>query len=76
MDSNEFLSFFWELSDQHSNEQITKAAEGIVNLVDAKQKFEKGEKEVDKIKYKLYLDIVDNPTQDILYTFKRLVYFN
>jgi hypothetical protein len=73
MDSNEFLSYFWELSDQHTNEQILKAAEGIVNLIDAKQKFEKGEKEIDRLKYKLYLDLCENPTQDLLYTFKRLV---
>jgi hypothetical protein len=75
MDSNEFLSHFWELSDSHTDEQIKKAAESIVNLIDAKQKFEKGEREVDRVKYKLYLELCENPTQDLLYTFKRLVSF-
>lgn len=74
MDNSQFLSYFWDLSDDKSKEQIVNAAESIVNLVESKQKLEKA-KEFNKDKYKLYLNICENPTEDILYTAKRLVNF-
>jgi len=73
MDNSQFLSFFWGLSDEHSDEQILQSAESIVNLVESKQKFEKSAKGIDKEKYKLYLNACENPTEDLLYTLKRLV---
>jgi hypothetical protein len=75
MDNSQFLSYFWDLSDDKSKEQIVNAAESIVNLVESKQKLEKA-KEFNKDKYKLYLNICENPTEDILYTTKRLVQIN
>ncbi len=75
MDSSQFLSYFWGLSKENSNEQIIKSAESIVNLVEYEQKFGNKEKEkpASNIKYKLYLNICENPTEDLLYTMKRLV---
>ncbi len=74
MDNSQFSSFFWGLSDKHNNEQILNSAESIVNLVDTKQKFENSQgKEYSREKYKLYLNICSNPTEDMLYTMRRLV---
>ncbi len=73
MDNSEFLSYFWGLSDENSNENILKSAESIINLVEAKQKFENNSEEADRIKYKEYLNICENPSCDLLYTIKRLV---
>ena len=73
MDNSQFLSFFWGLSDEHSNEQILQSAESLVNLVESKQKFEKSARNLDKDKFKLYLNVCENPTEDLLYTLKRLV---
>ncbi len=77
MDSSQFLSYFWGLSNDHSNEEIIKSAESIVNLVEYEQKINKKEKETptSSIKYKIYLNICENPTEDLLYTMKRLVNF-
>ena len=74
MDNSQFLSYFWDLTDEHTNEQIVTAAESIVNLVESKQKLENTGKEYSVDKYKMYLNICDNPTEDILYTTKRLVH--
>jgi hypothetical protein len=73
MDSNEFSSFFWGLSDEHSNDQIMHSAESIVNLVETKQKFENEGRDFSKEKYKLYLNLCLHPTEDILYSMRRLV---
>ena len=74
MDNNEFLSFFWNLSDEHSNEIISSAAEGIANSVESKQKFGKDpNKEINSEKYKNYLNICESPSEDILYAFHRIV---
>ncbi len=75
MDSNQFLSYFWGLSNENTDAQILKSAESIVNLVEYEQKIGSKEKEspVSNIKYKLYLNICENPTEDLLYTMKRLV---
>ncbi len=74
MDNSQFLSYFWDLTDEHTNEQIVTAAESIVNLVESKQKLENTGKEYNVAKYKMYLNICENPTEDILYTTKRLVH--
>ena len=73
MDNSQFSSFFWGLSDENTNEHILNSAESIVNLVDTKQKFENEGKDFSKEKYKLYLHLCSNATEDILYTMKRLV---
>lgn len=74
MDNSEFLSFFWGLSDENTNEQILQSAESIVNTVESKLKFENVRKEADRVKYKLYLNLSSQPSEDMLYTMKRLVY--
>ena len=73
MDNSQFLSYFWDLSDTHTNEEILTAAENIVTLVETKQKLENNKKDFNKDKFKMYLNICENPTEDILYTTKRLV---
>jgi hypothetical protein len=76
MDNNEFLSHFWELQDKVPKEKMASAAESIVQLVEAKQKFEKTTGGVDNVKYKLYLNVCENPSEDLLYTLRRLVRLN
>jgi hypothetical protein len=75
MDNSEFLSFFWNLSDQHTSETISAAGESIINSVEVKQKFENDPNKVitKAEKYKLYLNLCQNPSEDILYTFHRIV---
>jgi len=73
MDNNQFSSLFWGLTDDKTNEQILMSAESIVNLVESKQKFENEGKDFNKEKYKLYLRLCSNATEDILYTMRRLV---
>jgi hypothetical protein len=74
MDNSEFLSYFWDLQDNVAKEKTVEAAESIVRLVEAKQKFERDNtKPIDSIKYKLYLNIAENPSEDLLYTLRRLV---
>lgn len=76
MDNSEFLSFFWKLSDSNKSEDMTQAAESIVNLIDAKQKFEMSSKNgYSKDKYKIYSNISENPSEDLLYTLRRLVFY-
>jgi hypothetical protein len=75
MDSSEFLNLFWSLTNQNTDEQVVQSAESIINLVESKQKLEKNEKKINNEKYKLYLYIYPNPTEDLLYTIKRLVIY-
>lgn len=77
MDNSDFLSYFWNLSDKNTNDSISTASESIVDSVDVKQKFENDpNKVITKVeKYKLYLQLCHNPSEDILYTFHRIVYF-
>jgi hypothetical protein len=77
MDSNQFLNYFNDLFDHNSNDTIIKAAEGIVSLVELGQKISKRENTgiSSNLKYKLYLNICENPSEDILYTMRRLVIF-
>lgn len=75
MDSSQFLSYFWGLSNENTNEQIIKSAESIVSLVEYEQKIGGKEKEIQctNTKFRLYFNICENPTEDLLYTLKRLV---
>ena len=73
MDNSEFLNLFWGLNNKSSDQQILQSAESIINLVESKQKFEKQEKNISTEKYKLYLSICKNPSEDFLYTMRRLV---
>lgn len=75
MDDKEFLSYFWNLSENtNSKEKILEFSEKIVNSVIAKQKFEKHESNsTNKEKYSNYLKVYFNPCDDLLYLFKRLV---
>jgi|LauGreDrversion4_2_1035121.scaffolds.fasta_scaffold2744661_1 hypothetical protein len=74
MDNSEFLNLFWGLTNQNTDEQLVQSAESIVNLVESKQKLEKHEKKINNEKYKLYISIYPNASEDLLYTIKRLVF--
>jgi hypothetical protein len=75
MDNQEFLTLFNSLSDESGNPTIVLSSEKLTNLVLSKQKFEHSNKkeEINFAKYKLYDKIITNPTEDLLYTFRRLV---
>ncbi len=75
MDSSEFLNFFWGLNNKNTDEHLVHSAESIINLVESKQKFENQGKSFNTEKYKLYLSLCPNPSEDLLYTTKRLVRF-
>ena len=74
MDDKEFLSYFWNLSENtNSKEKILEFSEKIVNSVIAKQKFDNKHETKNKDKYNNYLKVYINPCEDLLYLFKRLV---
>lgn len=74
MDDKEFLSYFWNLSENSAQkEKILEFAEKIVNSVVAKQKFDKHDAPINKDKYSQYLKVYINPCEDLLYLIKRLV---
>jgi len=75
MDNQEFLMFFNNLSDVSGNSAIISSSEGITNIVLSKQKFDKNTspQDLSNPKYKLYKDIISNPTEDLMYAFRRLV---
>jgi hypothetical protein len=77
MDNQEFLSLFNSLADENGSPDIVASSEKLTNLVISKQKFEQTNKkeEFSFAKYKLYDKIITNPTEDLLYTLRRLVIF-
>ena len=79
MDDKEFLSYFWNLSENTSSkEKVIEFSEKIVNSVIAKQKFgdSKNENHLNRNeKFSNFLKVYINPCEDLLYVFKRLVKF-
>ena len=73
MDNQEFTQQFWNLSDKNSSEVIINSAEYIVEQLESKQKFSKNPEIKNKQKYKSYLNIFHNPSEDLLYSLNRLV---
>ena len=76
MDDKDFLSYFWNLSENTSSkEKILEFSDKIVNSVIAKQKFDsKQQNHVgNKEKFSNFLNVYINPCEDLLYLFKRLV---
>ena len=73
MDNQEFTQHFWNLSSKNTSEVIISSAEYIVEQLESKQKFSKIQEIKNKQKYKSYLNIFQNPSEDLLYTLQRLV---
>ena len=73
MDNQEFTQHFWNLSDKNTSETIISSAEYIVEQLESKQKFSKNPEIKNKQKFKSYLNIFQNPSEDLLYTLSRLV---
>jgi len=75
MDNQEFLSLFNSLADDNGSTSIVSSSEKLTNLILSKQKFEqtKEKHEINFSKYKLYDKIISNPTEDLLYSLRRLV---
>ena len=73
MDSNEFTQNFWNLSEKNPSELIVKSAESIVEILETKQKFSKTHEIKNKQKFKLFLNIIQNSSEDLVYTLSRLV---
>jgi hypothetical protein len=76
MDNQEFTQHFWNLSDKNTSEVIINSAEYIVEQLESKQKFSKIQEIKNKQKYKSYLNIFQNPSEDLLYSLNRLVNFS
>lgn len=68
MDNSNFLSYFTGLAETNSNEVILENAKNIINLVELTS-----DKEIKNEKYKDYLKIAQNPSEDLLYTVRRLI---
>lgn len=75
MDSNEFTQNFWSLSEKNPAEVIVKSAESIVELLESKQKFSKNHEIKNRQKFRNYLHIFQNASEDLVYTLSRLVSF-
>ena len=77
MEKQEFLTLFNSLADENGNPTIVSSSEKLTNLILSKQKFEQLHKKEDfnRSKYKFYDSIISNPSEDFLYTLKRLVIF-
>jgi hypothetical protein len=73
MDNQEFTQHFWNLSEKNSSEVIINSAEFIVEQLESKQKFSKIQEIKNKQKFKSYLNIFQNPSEDLLYSLNRLV---
>ena len=73
MDNQEFTQHFWNLSEKNTTDVIINSAEFIVEQLESKQKFSKIQEIKNKQKYKAYLTIFQNPSEDLLYTLNRLV---
>ncbi len=73
MDSNEFTQNFWNLSEKNTPEVIVQSAESIVELLENKQKGSKHHEIKNRQKYRLFLNIFHNASEDLVYTLSRLV---
>ena len=68
MKNPDFLSYFSNLIETNSKEEILKNANNIINSINTKE-----EKDINKEKYKDYLKLFESPSQDLLYTFYRII---
>ena len=69
MDNSEFLSYFSNLTENNSQEQILKNANNIINTITFLSSTP-----ITKVeKYKDYLKVTENPSEDLLYTLRRLI---
>lgn len=73
MDSNEFTQNFWNLSEKNTPEVIVKSAESIVELLESKQKSTRHHEIKNKQKYRFFLNVFQNASEDLVYTMSRLV---
>jgi hypothetical protein len=69
MDNSEFLSYFSNLTENNSQEQILKNANNIINTIT----FSSSTPITKVEKYKDYLKVTENPSEDLLYTLRRLI---
>ena len=68
MKNPDFLSYFSNLIETNSKEEILKNANNIIISINTKE-----EKDINKEKYKDYLKLFESPSQDLLYTFYRII---
>ena len=68
MDNSNFLSYFSGLTEANSKEQIVANANNIISSISLTSSTE-----VTNEKYKDYLKICKNPSEDLLYTVRRLI---
>ena len=68
MDNSNFLSYFSGLTETNSKEQIVANANNIISSISLTSSTE-----VTNEKYKDYLKICKNPSEDLLYTVRRLI---
>lgn len=73
MDSNEFTQNFWNLSEKNTPEVIVKSAESIVELLENKQKNSKYHEIKNRQKFRVFLGVFQNASEDLVYTLSRLV---
>ena len=68
MDNSNFLSYFSALTEANSKEIIVANANNIINSISLTSS-----NEVKNEKYKDYMKICKNPSEDLLYTVRRLI---
>ena len=68
MDNSNFLSYFSALTEANSKEVIVANANNIINSISLTSS-----NEVKNEKYKDYMKICKNPSEDLLYTVRRLI---
>ena len=68
MDNSNFLSYFSALTEANSKEVIVANANNIINSISFTSS-----NEVKNEKYKDYMKICKNPSEDLLYTVRRLI---
>ena len=68
MDNSHFLSYFSALTEANSKEVIVANANNIINSISLTSS-----NEVKNEKYKDYMKICKNPSEDLLYTVRRLI---
>ena len=68
MDNSNFLSYFSALTEANSKEVIVANANNIINSISLTSSTE-----VKNEKYKDYMKICKNPSEDLLYTVRRLI---
>ncbi len=80
MDNQEFLTLFNSLADERGNSKMVSSSEQLIELITYKQIITEKQKKDDtpeniNPKYQLYEKIMFNPSNDLLYSLRRLVLF-